>query len=65
MLRPRQLGWDAGGVPLDLSIATSPVWDHRDDIIPPLPAYQEIREDKHPVIVVSARDIVEILAKGA
>jgi hypothetical protein len=27
-------------------------------------AYQEIREDKHPVIVVSARDIVEILAKA-
>lgn len=27
-------------------------------------AYQEIREDKHPVIVVSARDIVEIFAKA-
>lgn len=27
-------------------------------------AYQEIREDKHPVIVVSARDIVNILAKA-
>ena len=27
-------------------------------------AYQEIREDKHPVIVVSARDIVHILAKA-
>jgi hypothetical protein len=27
-------------------------------------AYQEIREDKHPVIVVSARDIVRILANA-
>lgn len=27
-------------------------------------AYQEIRDDKHPVVVVSARDIVEILAKA-
>ncbi len=27
-------------------------------------AYKEIREDQHPVIVVSARDIVEILAKA-
>lgn len=27
-------------------------------------AYQEIREDKHPVIVVAARDIVQILAKA-
>jgi len=27
-------------------------------------AYQEIEEDKHPVIVVSARDIVQVLAKA-
>jgi hypothetical protein len=27
-------------------------------------AYQEIREDKHPVIVVAARDIINILAKA-
>lgn len=27
-------------------------------------AYQEIKEDKHPVIVVSARDIVQVLAKA-
>jgi hypothetical protein len=27
-------------------------------------AYKEIKEDQHPILIISAKDIVEILRKG-
>ena len=52
-----------GDFPANISPAPPPVWNSGNGFGGWAPGYEEIREDRHPVIILCGRDLAQILIR--
>jgi hypothetical protein len=62
--RGTEYGRSSRGFTPHIATSTPPVWRVGDDLRIARQAYEEVREDRHPIVFISGRDITEILIQN-